>query len=145
MVFLICSTFSSWCFKNYIRISSEYICNICVELLSGKAKNNCNMEKKIHSDWVLHKIFPLEVTACTLGSGTFHLQRREEGEEMHIKFLWSCSSSNIYVLHSCFSYVEQAISNAEIANKSGIPQGLLNSQRSEMNRFVICFLTSVLS
>jgi hypothetical protein len=36
---------------------------------------------------VHHNIASLEATAGTLGSGTFHLQRGEEGEEMNIKFL----------------------------------------------------------
>ena len=78
---------------------------------------------------VIECIDSLEAPAGTFGRSTFHLQRiEEEDEEVNIKFLWSCSTRNIYVFYSCSVYVEQAMSNTEIANKRGILQGLLYSK-----------------
>lgn len=94
---------------------------------------------------VIEWIDSLEATAGTFGRSTFHLQRiEEEDEEVNIKFLWSCSTRNIYVFYSCSVYVEQAMSNTEIANNRGIPLDFLYSKDKLNESFLIRFVASEL-
>jgi len=89
-----------------------------------------------------------EAAVGTFRRSTFHLQRRiekeqEEEEDVNIKFLLSCSTRHIYVFSSCSITVEQAMSNIEIVNKRGIPQGLLYLKDKFNDPFWTRFLTSV--
>jgi hypothetical protein len=63
---------------------------------------------------------------------------------VNIKFLWSCSTRNIYVFYSCSVYVEQAMSNTEIANNRGIPLDFLYSKDKLNESFLIRFVASEL-
>jgi hypothetical protein len=125
-LFFIYMIFSLRSFEKSIRSPSKYVCNICERVQSGKEKNytwaaTCRVTEHVAS---------LEATAGTSRSSTFHLQRRieteqEEEEDVNIKFLLSCSTRHSYVFSSCSITVEQPMSNTEIVNKRGIPQGLL--------------------
>ena len=95
---------------------------------------------------VNERIASLEATAGTFRRSTFHLQRRiEEEEDVNIKFLWSCSTRHVYVFHSCSINVEQAMSNIEIVNKGGTPQGLFYLKDNFNELFWIRFVTSGLT